>query len=235
VANAALSILALRSALRIEPVHPTVPGGNGAAGVKGPTAEAAPSTAVRTPKATLASSPVLAEEHAAGAQSWYQSLPKPLRDRVAEAQAAAQAEYGASGRFVASDAMKLSRELEEIRKQLESPALSGKQKKAFRVRKQEIQEQLGQIEAGQVPVTAEAPVPTQFKERVSGLSGKEAATDKPSWIDAWPDGRPGVGESGTVFAARMMDKKYGLGNWERVGQQGTEFSQLKKFGDRGFR
>jgi hypothetical protein len=79
------------------------------------------------------------------------------------------------------------------------------------------------------------PVPTQFKERVSGLSGKEAATDKPSWIDAWPDGRPGVGESGTVFATRMMDKKYGLGGWDRVGQQGTEFSQLKKFGDRAFR
>lgn len=51
----------------------------------------------------------------------------------------------------------------------------------------------------------------------------------PSWIDKWPDARPGVNESGTTFATRMMNKKYGVGGWERTGQQGMEFSQLKKF------
>ncbi|HET7502562.1 MAG TPA: DUF4157 domain-containing protein [Kofleriaceae bacterium] len=67
-----------------------------------------------------------------------------------------------------------------------------------------------------------------------GLSGKEAATDVPSWIHEWSDARPGVNESGTTFATRMMNKRYGIGGWERMGPQGTEFSQLKKFGDRAF-
>jgi hypothetical protein len=78
------------------------------------------------------------------------------------------------------------------------------------------------------------PTPTAYKQRASGLSGAEAATDVPSWIDKWPDARPGVNENGTTFATRMMNKKYGVGGWERTGQQGTEFSQLKKFGDRAF-
>jgi RHS repeat-associated protein len=234
-ANAVLSVLALRSALRVETVQSPAPRGGRASGAQGIAAEVRPGAAVATPPTSLATSPLLAAEHGAGGQSWYQALPKPLRDKVAEAQTAAQAEFGRGGRIVASDRASLAKELDEVKKQLESDALSGKQKKALRLRKQEIQEQLGQTELGQGPVAAEVPVPTQFKERVSGLSGKEAATDKPSWIDAWPDGRPGVGESGTVFATRMMDKKYGLGGWDRVGQQGTEFSQLKKFGDRAFR
>jgi hypothetical protein len=49
-----------------------------------------------------------------------------------------------------------------------------------------------------------------------------------------PDARPGVHESGTTFATRMMNKRYGVGGWERTGQQGTEFSELKKFADRAF-
>lgn len=126
----------------------------------------------------------------------------------------------------------LARELESVKKQLESPELSGKQKKALRARKKELQEQLGV--GGAEPPAEEVPTPTRFKERKAGLTDKEAATDKPSWIDHWPDGRPGVDESGTVFATRMMNKKYGVGGWEREGAQGTEFSQLKKFGDRAF-
>jgi hypothetical protein len=66
------------------------------------------------------------------------------------------------------------------------------------------------------------------------LTGKEAANDVPSWIENWPDARPGVDESGTTFATRMMNKKYGAGDWEKVGEHNTEFSQLKKFGDRAF-
>ena len=30
-----------------------------------------------------------------------------------------------------------------------------------------------------------------------------------------------------------MDEHYGKGNWKRSGKQGDEYSQLKKFGDRG--
>jgi len=33
----------------------------------------------------------------------------------------------------------------------------------------------------------------------------------------------------------MMNKKYGIGGWERIGRQGTEFSELRKFADRAFR
>jgi hypothetical protein len=126
-----------------------------------------------------------------------------------------------------------AKELEQIKEKLRNADdLSGKEKQALRARKKELQQQLGE---GQVEVLAEdVPRPTEYKKPVSGLSGKEAATDAPSWIDKWPDARPGVNESGTTFAIRMMNRKYGIGNWQRAGQQGTEFSQLKKFADRGF-
>jgi hypothetical protein len=75
---------------------------------------------------------------------------------------------------------------------------------------------------------------TEFKDRAPGLSGKEAATDVPSWIENWPDARPGVHENGTTFATRMMNKRYGVGAWKKAGQHNTEFSQLKKFADRAF-
>ena len=126
-------------------------------------------------------------------------------------------------------------ELAEINDKLKNKdALSGKEKARLRARKKELQEQLRQTSAEE-PVTEETPTPQEFRQRESGLSGKEAATDVPSWIQDYPDGKPGVNESGKQFASRMMDKKYGVGNWERKGQQGTEFSQLKKFGDRAFK
>jgi hypothetical protein len=126
-----------------------------------------------------------------------------------------------------------AKELEEIKQRLESSdKLSGKEKKALRARKKELQDQLGETISDATP--EDVPTPTEFKNRASGLTGKEAATDIPSWAKEWPDARPGVQESGTTFATRMMNKKYGVGGWERAGQQGTEFSELKKFGDRAF-
>jgi hypothetical protein len=127
----------------------------------------------------------------------------------------------------------LAKELEEIKQKLESSKkLSGKEKQALRARKKELQEQLGQ--ASSRSVANDAPTPTAFKHRTPGLTGKEAATAIPSWARAWPDARPGLHESGTAFATLMMNKKYGVDNWERAGQQGIEFSQLRKFADRGF-
>jgi hypothetical protein len=126
-----------------------------------------------------------------------------------------------------------AKELEEIKQKLDAgKKLSGKEKQALRARKRELQEQLGQTSSDEA--ADDVPTPTTYKQRASGLTGKEAATDVPSWIEEWPDARPGVNESGTTFATRMMNKKYGPGGWERAGQQGTEFSQLKKFGDRAF-
>ena len=124
------------------------------------------------------------------------------------------------------------KELEDIKSRLESDnKLSGKEKKALRARKKELQEQLGQTTN---EPTADAAPPTSYKRRAPGLSGKEAATDIPSWAKNWPDARPGVDENGIAFATRMMNKRYGAGGWVREGQQGTEFSELKKFGDRAF-
>jgi hypothetical protein len=39
------------------------------------------------------------------------------------------------------------------------------------------------------------------------------------------------GESGKDFAKRLLDEKYGVGGWSDTGQ-GSEYSQLKKYGDR---
>lgn len=72
-----------------------------------------------------------------------------------------------------------------------------------------------------------------FKSRRPG-SAKEKATDVPSWARMDPEGRPYVGESGRTFATRLMDKRYGKGNWSGTGP-GSDFSLLKKFGDRAFR
>jgi hypothetical protein len=123
-------------------------------------------------------------------------------------------------------------EMENLNEQLKNPDLSGKQKKALRARKKELREQLGLSAAEEGGW--EPPPPEKYKARASGLSGKEAATDVPSWIENWPDARPGIHESGEVFATRMMNKRYGVGGWERTGAQKSEFSKLQKFGDRAF-
>jgi hypothetical protein len=126
-----------------------------------------------------------------------------------------------------------AKELEEIKQKLESDKkLSGKQKQALRTRKRELQEQLGQ--SVDAPAATEIPTPKKYKVRASGLTGKEAATDVPSWIDGWPDARPGIDENGTTFATRMMNKRYGAGRWTMKGDQYEEFNKLRKFGDRGF-
>jgi hypothetical protein len=127
----------------------------------------------------------------------------------------------------------LAKELEEIKDRLASDEqLSGKEKQVLRARKRELQEQLGQTST-EAPL-ADVPTPTAFKRRAPKLSGKEAATDVPSWIHEWPDARPGTHESGTTFANRMMNKRYGTGGWSKTGQQAIEFRQLQKFGDRAF-
>jgi RHS repeat-associated protein len=66
------------------------------------------------------------------------------------------------------------------------------------------------------------------KTKKPGQSGKEAASDKPSWAEEGPQ----VGESGKEFSKRMMDGKYGEGNW--TSGSGSEASQLQKWADRAF-
>jgi hypothetical protein len=69
-----------------------------------------------------------------------------------------------------------------------------------------------------------------LKRRIPGLSGKEAALDT---VPSWAKGEvPRVGESGREFAKRLLDAKYGPGNYSTTSQ--TEFSWLQKFADRAF-
>src|SRR5215472_4247591 len=48
------------------------------------------------------------------------------------------------------------------------------------------------------------------KKKKSGLSGKDAADDVPSWAQGE---RPLTTESGRDFAQRLLDDKYGPGNY----------------------
>ncbi len=74
-----------------------------------------------------------------------------------------------------------------------------------------------------------APAEPQYRTPKTGLSGKEAASDIPSWARGE---RPLTREDGKAYAKRLMDQKYG----EREHDTGpaSEFNQLKKYGDRAF-
>jgi hypothetical protein len=76
------------------------------------------------------------------------------------------------------------------------------------------------------------PPGTQYKEPVSGLTGKEGATDIPSWVknEGYPS--PRVGERSQDYAARILDHKYGVGKWKRG--PGEEYSQIEKWARRHF-
>ena len=68
----------------------------------------------------------------------------------------------------------------------------------------------------------------QFKVPIPKQSGKASADDIPSWARG---NRPYVNENGKSFARRMMDDKYGPGNWDRIN---PEYKQIQKWGDRNF-
>jgi hypothetical protein len=62
------------------------------------------------------------------------------------------------------------------------------------------------------------------------LSGKEGAKNVPDWARG---NRPYVGENGRDFAKRLMNEKYGPGNWRP--RDNPEYRQIQKWGDRAFR
>lgn len=68
----------------------------------------------------------------------------------------------------------------------------------------------------------------EYKVPKSG-SGKEKAKDIPS---RFKGEKTFVNESGKDFAKRLLDADLGEGNWKPG--TGSEFNQLKKYGDRGF-
>lgn len=67
-------------------------------------------------------------------------------------------------------------------------------------------------------------------KKASKKSKKERATEIPSWAQG---SEPRKGESGKQYAKRKMDEHYGKNGWRRKGKQASEYSQLKKWGDRG--
>jgi len=70
----------------------------------------------------------------------------------------------------------------------------------------------------------------KFKKPLARVSGKEGAKNIPSWARG---NRPYEGENGKDFAKRLMDDKYGSGKWSGEGA-GSEYNQIKKWGDRSF-
>jgi len=58
-----------------------------------------------------------------------------------------------------------------------------------------------------------------------GVSGKEGAKDVPSWAKGQ---RPRIGESGKEFAKRLLDSKYGSGNYDKGPT--SEFNRIQKWG-----
>lgn len=68
----------------------------------------------------------------------------------------------------------------------------------------------------------------EYKKPKSG-SGKDKATDVPSWAKGK---RPKKNEDGKAFAKRLCDERYGAGNYDTG--PGSEYNKIKKWGDRGF-
>jgi hypothetical protein len=64
--------------------------------------------------------------------------------------------------------------------------------------------------------------------KISKISDKAAATDKPSWSTA--PVKPG--QSPDSYAKQEMNKHYGAGKWVERLQPGMDFSELKKWAQR---
>ena len=76
--------------------------------------------------------------------------------------------------------------------------------------------------------THNADCPKKVKKK--GLSGKEAASDVPSWAKGQA---PYKGENGKDFAQRLLDERFGKGGWEGKGAD-SDYNKIKKWGDRAF-
>jgi RHS repeat-associated protein len=69
----------------------------------------------------------------------------------------------------------------------------------------------------------------KYKQPKPGISGKQGAKDVPSWAKGE---KPLINENGDKFARRLLDNKYGRGNYST--KSNTEYSKIKKWGDRAF-
>ena len=79
-------------------------------------------------------------------------------------------------------------------------------------------------------------VPKERKVPVSGKSGKEASKEVPSWVKEKGEA-PYVDEDGKTFSKRVLDEHHGKGQWNKSKADTgptSDYSKIKKWGDRGF-
>ncbi len=69
-----------------------------------------------------------------------------------------------------------------------------------------------------------------YKSPTSG-SGKDKSSDVPSWVRQEAGNRPRTGETPNETAARVMNGRYGEGNWN---QKSPEYSKIQKWAARSF-
>lgn len=84
------------------------------------------------------------------------------------------------------------------------------------------------------PNTKVFPQCREYKTRIAGATGKEAAKDVPSWVlneNYRPCRTPN--EDGKTFADRAIRTHYNIDNYQKGAA--TEFNKIQKFGDRGFK
>ncbi|MCP3658867.1 MAG: hypothetical protein GY830_00525, partial [Bacteroidetes bacterium] len=67
------------------------------------------------------------------------------------------------------------------------------------------------------------------KKSKTKLSAKERASNAPDWAKQY---KPRIDEDGKAFAKRLMNEKYGAGNYKKGSK--TEFSEIQKWADRHF-
>jgi hypothetical protein len=71
------------------------------------------------------------------------------------------------------------------------------------------------------------PPGTPHKRPIAGQTGKEAKDQIPGWVrtDRYPN--PRAGENGTTYAKRILDHKFGPGNWSEG--PATDYNKIKKW------
>lgn len=69
----------------------------------------------------------------------------------------------------------------------------------------------------------------EYKKPKTHISDKEGAKNIPSWVEG---NKSYKNESGKLFAKRLMDQRYGKGNY-KTGVN-SDYNKIKKRGDRAF-
>ena len=77
---------------------------------------------------------------------------------------------------------------------------------------------------------AKADAKTKKTKKTSKKSGKEMSTDKPSWVDP---SQIDPKQSAQENAKRLLDEKYGPGNWEKGPR--SEYNRITKWINRSLR